>query len=206
MTEKTKRIRFVRLLVVIGLLLVGSIGAFAKSFSWINVNKNQNEEAIVLSDIDYYQERYFEIIKRNDLLFSMENNKTLKKDRKELNNLFKEVKKQITNDQYLKKYNDIKKRYAKCNEITDVGMSDFAQRHYNEVDNLLNEVYKAVKPRTLPQEYKQLAKSEANWLKDVEDYEKVLDSMGYGTIGKLIYYDYQISVKEFRTLLLMLYL
>ena len=203
MTEKRFFLGFISILIVTVLMLTGSISAFAEDISSGNVSKNQK---VTLSVIDDYQGKYFEILKRNNMLLQWENNKILNKDKKDLNKLYKKVEKRISNKYYLKKYKDIKKRYANCNEITDIGMQNFSAENYNEIYNLLNEIYKEVKSKIPSADFENLEKSEADWLKEVEDYEKVLSSMGYGTIGKLTSYDYKINMTEFRTLLLMLYL
>ena len=166
------------------------------------VNKAEN----ILSTVDKYQEKYFTIVKRNDVLLQFEDDKNLNKDRKELNKLFNEVKKKVTNKQYLKQYKEIEKRYSKCNEETTVGINEFMDKYYNEIDGLLNTVYKEVKATIPNDDFKKLVSSEKKWLKEVKDYEKVFDSMGFGTIGTLIYYEHEISMRKFRTLLLMLYL
>ena len=166
-----------------------------------NTNKN------TLYTIDKYQEKYFEIIKRNDILLNFEDDKTLNKDRKELKKLFKKVTKQInSNNKYLKEYNNIEKRYSKCEETTTLGINQFAENNYIEVDDLLNRVYKEVKSKISADDFKQLTASEKEWLKEVNDYKKVFDSLGLGTIGVSTYYGYEIDMREFRTLLLMLYL
>ena len=170
------------------------------------VNKEQSTAAEKLSLINSYQEKYFQIIKRNDVLLNYEDDKTLNKDRKELKKLFSEVKKQIKNKDYLKKHKEIAKRYSKCDELTTTGMNEFEQKYYNEVDALLNTVYKEVQSKISSADFKNLTLSEKKWLKDVEAYKKVFDSKGFGSIGTIIYYDYEINMREFRTLLLMLYL
>ena len=199
-----KRIRFISILVVAVLVLMGNISAFAISLD--NVRKKTKEASQILADINCYQKEYFTIIKRNNMLLQTESNKTLNKDKKDLEKLYKKVKKQINNKDYLKKYNDIQKRYAKCDALTDAGMKEFAFQNYNEADKLLNEVYQKVKLKISQEDFKNLAESESDWLKNVKDYEKDYSSMDYGTIGTLIYYDYQTNMTEFRTLLLMLYL
>lgn len=206
MTEKRKRINFVSILAVAVLMLISSISGFADNISLENAGKSQKESSQILSVIDCYQKDYFSVIKRNDMFLQTEDNKTLNKDRKDLNKLYKKVKKQIKNKDYLKKYNDIQKRYAKCDDETDTGMKEFAFRNYMEADKLLNEVYKEVKSKISQEDFTNLTKSEKDWLKNVKDYENVYSSMDYGTIGTLIYYEYKINMTEFRTLLLMLYL
>ena len=163
-------------------------------------------DAEKLANINKYQEQYFTIVKRNDLFLNIEENNITKKDRKELDKLFKKVKNQINNQAYLKKYNDIEKRYSECSEITTPGMNNFAKNNYNEVDALLNEVYKEVQAKISHDNFKNLTISETKWLKEVEDYEEIFNSKNFGTIRTLIYYDYEINMKNFRTLLLMLYL
>ena len=170
------------------------------------VKKNQKTSADVLSEIDKYQAKYFEIIKRNDLFLQVEETPAIKNDRKELKKLFKEVKKQVKSKDNLKKYKEIEKRYAKCEEETTIGMNEFANNNYKEVDALLNEVYREVKTKISPADFKKLTASEQKWLKEVKNYKKVFDSKGFGTIGTIIYYDYEINMRQFRTLLLMLYL
>ena len=168
--------------------------------------KNQKTSADVLSEIDKYQAKYFEIVKRNDLFLQVEETPAIKNDRKELKKLFKEVKKHVKSKDTLRKYKEIEKRYAKCEEETTVGMNEFANNNYKEVDALLNEVYREVKTKISPADFKKLTASEQKWLKEVNAYKKVFDSKGFGTIGTIIYYDYEISMRQFRTLLLMLYL
>ncbi len=161
----------------------------------------------VLSQIDNYQQRYFTIIKRNDLFVDSE--KDSKQDRKDLDKLYKEVIKQIdSNNIYYKKYKQNEHEYEnpKVELETTVQMDNYAIAHYKKVDSLLNEVYKEVKTKITPQEFEKLKTSEKKWLKEVEDYYEVFESQEFGTIGTVIYYGYQIDMREFRTLLLMLYL
>ena len=168
-------------------------------------NKKHKTSADKLYIIDKYQEKYFEIITRNDVLLKDEDVKELNIDRTELNRLFAEVQNQVKNKKYLKKYNKIQKRYAKCDEITTTGINKCAEKNYNAVDSLLNEVFKKVKSKISSKDYKYLTLSEKEWQKRVDDYQKNFDAMGFGTIGASIYNSYQINMKEFRTLLLMLY-
>ena len=66
----------------------------------------------------------------------------------------------------------------------------------------LNQAVKAIIP---PEDFKQLITSELKWLKEVEDYYKVYEQQGFGTIGPLIHLGYECDMRNFRTLLLMLY-
>ena len=167
-------------------------------------NLNTNSDKLLL--IDKYQAEYFRIIKRNNVLLNLEEDKALNKDRKELKKLYKEVKKQISNKTYLKEYSKIERKFSKCDDMTDIGMKEFSINNYNEIEDLLNKVYKEVKSKIPSEDFKNLTMSEQNWIKEVKNYEKIYNSMDYGTIGTVIYYDYQINMRNFRTLLLMLYL
>ena len=169
-------------------------------------NKNLKTSDEKLALIDNYQKKYFEIVKRNDVLLNIEENDAVKKDNKELKKLFAQVKKQIKNKKYLNKYKDIEKRFSECEEETTIGMNEFAENNYKAVDDLLNEVYKEVQSKISPEDFKKLAQSENEWLNEVEAYEKVFNSKGFGTIGTIVYYGYEIDMRSFRTLLLMLYL
>ena len=159
-----------------------------------------------LNLIDNYQQKYFNIIKRNDVLLRMEDDDNLATDRKELDDLFAEVENQITNDCYLKKYKKIQKRYSECPGITTPEINKCAEKNYKAISTLLNNVYNKAEMKLKFTESKQLAHSEILWEKEVEAYKQIYDSMGFGTIGTSIYYGYETNMKEFRTLLLMLYL
>ena len=84
MTETRIKFGFIGILIVAALLLTGSINAFAS-------NKNQEDTSKILSAIDSYQENYFTIIKRNDVLLDWEDSSKLNKDRRELKKLFNKV-------------------------------------------------------------------------------------------------------------------
>ena len=156
--------------------------------------------------IDEYQAKYFRIIRRNDFLLKFESDPDCERDREELQQLFQEVKNRITNTYYLNKYNEIEERFSHNPGETTVDMNIFASQNYDAVDELLNEVYQAVKKKIPADDFKNLINSEVKWLKDVEGYKKIYDSQGFGTIGTLVYFDYEINMRNFRTLLLMLYL
>ena len=195
--------------VIFGLIVFNAPIASAKNiykqhFSILNKSTKSNSDKLSL--IDKYQEQYFVIIKRNNVLLNSEDDKNLNNDRRELKKLYKNVKKQISNKIYLERYKEIEKKYSKCNEITTTGINDFAENNYKEVDALLNNVYKEVKINLSPEDFKKLDASQQQWLKETENYEKAYNAMDFGTIGTAIYYDYQTNIKSFRTLLLMLYL
>lgn len=156
--------------------------------------------------ISGYQEKYFEIINRNNVLLNNDDSEDLTNDRKELDGLFNEIKARITNERFLKKYNKIQKRFANCDAITTTGINECANKNYDAIYDLLNNVYKKVESKLSFEESKKLALSQIEWEKMVDDYQNVYNSMNFGTIGTSIYYSYKINMIEFRTLLLMLYL
>ena len=212
MSGKRTLVLGVVLTVIVAVMLINSNFVSARNVNnppaqqTQTVKNNPKTSAVVLSQIDKYQAKYFEIVKRNDLFLQVEETSAIKNDRKELKKLFKEVKKQVKSKDNLKKYKEIEKRYTKCEEETTVGMNEFANNNYKEVDALLNEVYREVKTKISPADFKKLTASEQKWLKEVNSYKKVFDLKGFGTIGTIIYYDYEINMRQFRTLLLMLYL
>ena len=198
------------LIIAVAIVFVNTTYVSAKKLSSEkqieNVNKKQLTDAQKLALIDKYQKKYFTIVKRNNFLLRIEDSALTDKDRKELKKLFAEVESQITDKKDLKKYKKIEKKYSVCKEETTVGMNEFADNNYKEVDDLLNAVYNKVQKNISPEDFKQLTESEIKWVKEVEDYEKVYNSMKFGTIGTIIYYGYEINMRKFRTLLLMLYL
>lgn len=168
---------------------------------WADLNKTPAE---TLAKIDELQAKYFEIIKRNNLLLQ---GGTPTEDRIELDRLFDYVKRKIDkNNYYLKKYKLIEEEYAINPGMTQGDMNDFAREHYRVVDDLLNETYRAVKAKIPPEDFKDLIKSELRWLKEVQDYYKVFQAWGYGSMGPMVNFGYECDMRNFRTLLLMLYL
>ena len=136
----------------------------------------------VLDKINTYQKRYFEIVKRHDALLDLANSEESKKDLSELKVLFEEVKKEIPSDlEYIKKYDKIKKDYKNNTGNTTLEMNEFVSREYKAFDALLNETYKAVQQNISPDEFEKLKESQRQWLKDVEDYNKVFEAKKFGT-------------------------
>lgn len=191
-------------------LIIGSLVVFALLVCAFFVFKFYSENTVVvrlLTQIDNYQSRYFEIIKRNNFLIEFDVD--TKKDKKDLEKLYLEVEKRIdANNEYLKKYyqneNDFKNSPIELE--TTAQMNKYAYEGYKKVDELLNEVYQEVRKKISSEEFEELKISQRNWLQEVEDYGEVFDAQGFGTIGTVIYYDYQMDMRKFRTLLLMLYL
>lgn len=160
----------------------------------------------ILSLIDSYQSRYFEIIRRNDVLLDVYGQNSTAEDLEALEGIYREVTSKISNQDYLAKYDAIEEQFANNTGETTVGMNEFASQHYDAIDGLLNEVYQQIK-RKIPQEdFKKLTTSEIKWIKDVGNYESVFESQGFGSNGTVIKLNYEINMRGFRTLLLMLYL
>jgi len=176
-----------------------------KEIAPLEAQKESNAE--ILDMINGFQKQYFEIVKRHDFFFAIETNEEVEKDSKELAQLFKEVKNKINPDnEFFVKYNEINKKFDQNTGETTVEMNEFAHNHYEAVDGLLNDVYQAVKAKLSQEDYKNLKISQKKWLKEVYDYNDVFEAQGYGTIGTIIKFDYEINMRSFRTLLLMLYL
>lgn len=212
----TKNVNSLQTIIII-LLVLWALGLI--TFAMLKHDKAQNttsaetkQEHVIktpaqtLQQIDELQARYFNIIKRNDVLLQIQDSDEYQQDRKDLNNLFKEVEQKIDkNNYYLQKYYKIKEQYAVNTGNTQSDMNTFASNEYEAVDGLLNETYQAVKAKIPPEDFKQLITSELKWLKEVEDYYKVYEQQGFGTIGSLIHSEYECNMRNFRTLLLMLY-
>lgn len=177
-----------------------------KQIKITNTKSATDTEKLML--IDKYQKKYFEIIKRNDVLLFFEDVPELNNDRKDLKKLFAEVTRKVKNKSYLKEYKQIEKKYSQCDcyDATTTCINEFAENHNKEADALLNTVYKEVQAKISPEDFKKLAERENKWLKEVENYEKSYNAMEFGSLGTSAYYDYQTDMKNFRTLLLMLFL
>lgn len=186
--------------------ILGNTNSFVSAKSTYSNLQQYEYTADTITLIDKYQEKYFEIIKRHNILLQCDNLEDTEKDTKELEALFTRVKSQITNKKYLKKYNKIQKQFAECDADTTIDINAFSENNYKAIDELLNIVYKQAQSKIDPDDLKELESSQSKWEQEVADYQKVFDAMGFGTIGASTYYSYMTNMKEFRTLLLMLYL
>jgi len=161
----------------------------------------------ILDEINSYQAKYWEIVKRHDTLLMTWSDDDKEKDREELDRLFKEVINNIdSNNEYLEKYNEVEKEFENNSGETTVEMNEFASRYYEAVDKLLNDTYKAVKTKLNEEDFEQLKLTQRKWLKEVQAYYSVFEEQEFGTIRTIIHLDYEINMRNFRTLLLMLYL
>lgn len=212
-SKKSKLFGFAKRILILTVVCVFAVSCGQASenvSSESNQSKAENQNIKPLSKkidkINKYQQSYFEVVYRNDVLLKISDSEELYTDRKDLDNLFSEVEKQITNERYLNKYKRIQKRYSNCDAITTIGINNCAEQNYNEINNFLDKVYKKSKSKASSKERKELILSQDKWAREVRDYKNTYDSMGFGTIGTSIYYSYEINMREFRTLLLMLYL
>lgn len=193
------------LIVVMGLSfnITHSYVSAKTTSSKVQTNKSVKNRVALINE---YQKKYFEIIKRNNVLLGCDDEELASKDMKELEDLFAEVEGQITNKTYLNKYKKIQKKYAECDGDTTIDINAFAEKNYNEIDKLLNTVYKKAKSKAVSGDLSKLYSSQSKWSKEVKNYKKVYNSKKFGTIGTSTYYSYMTNMEEFRTLLLMLYL
>lgn len=208
--------------VLVSLIFIAlAIGIFHKKF-YTDISIENNNEKIeqqekpisnenltnseILNVINDYQDKYFKIIKRHDVLLQLDQDDDCERDMEELKALFEEVKSKINNNEFLTKYNTIEEKFKECDGETTDEMNDFAKQEYDAVDKLLNDVYKVVKAKLNADDFEQLKLSEIKWLKEVEAYYSVFEEQGFGTIRTIVYFDYEVNMRKFRTLLLMLYL
>lgn len=177
-------------------------------------NKIENKDIIydlqtpskVLAKIDLLQAQYFSIIKRNDAFLKIYDCDACAEDMEDLNKLFLEVRNNIDKDNYyLKKYDEIENSYSSSDLETTAEINNFMMEYYEAVDKLLNETYQAVRIKIPREDFKNLIASELKWLKDVEQYHKVFEQQEYGSSRTWVNLRYEINMRQFRTLLLMLY-
>ena len=177
-------------------------------------NKIENKDIIydlqtpskVLAKIDLLQAQYFSIIKRNDAFLKIYDCDACAEDMEDLNKLFSEVRNNIDKDNYyLKKYDEIENSYSSSDLETTAEINNFMMENYEAVDKLLNETYQAVRTKIPREDFKDLITSELKWLKDVEQYHTVFEQQEYGSIRTWVNLRYEINMRQFRTLLLMLY-
>ena len=170
------------------------------------VSQGQDSKNNILSEINKYQAKYFEIIKRHDALLQVMSNDDADRDLDELDNLFAEIKTKIGSNYYLDEYNKIETDFENNAGETTLEIDEYTKQHYDAVDKLLNDVYKEVKTKISESDFEQLKSSQIQWLKDVDAYKTVFEQQGLGSVGNFVYNNYQINMRNFRTLLLMLYL
>lgn len=207
--NKTKTLKNLRLIfsVLFLVLFIGS-GLFYLFGGSIQkpANYDLSTPSQVLAKIDELQAEYFTLIKRNDVLLVPQAHE-FEEDQEELDTLFDRVKNNIDHkNPYYQEYLNIEQEYANNDGETTQEVNYFAQRHYDAVDKLLNETYQAVRAKIPQEDFKQLIQSELAWLREVEAYHKVYEQQENGTIRTLMNYNYEINMRNFRTLLLMLYL
>ena len=196
-----------KILLIVLILLFAVVGVIVSFFFLTNNKQNLQTQDDKLQTIDAYQERYFEIIKRHDALLTMEMSDEVKEDYVELKSLFAEVKGKVNLDcPFLSEYEKLKFQFMNNSGQNTYEMNEFASKKFDAFDKLLNETYKAVKEKLSEEDFDKLRQSQRAWLKEVEDYNSVFVSKGFGTIGALVKYDYETNMRCFRTLLIMMYL
>ena len=212
MNKKTKIAIVAALCFVITAILISCFILYCKNNN-CKINKQTNifqslqNNDDTLNKINDFQKRYFEIIKRNDAFLNMQGNSDTKKDLQELKSLFDEIKNNIDKDiNFYKQYENIVTNYRQNTGNTTLEMNQFASSKYKAIDKLLNNIYQELKIELSKEEFEKLKLSQRQWLKDVQDYNKVFEAKKFGTIATLVKLDYETNMCSFRSLLLMLYL
>ena len=199
----------IKIVIIIGICLISFLAfAFIKNY---NSNSNGTDQSVkissdiediykadknlssseILKQIDVYQEKYFNIIKRNDYFIKNNTLITENIDKKELNALFNEVRNNLNKkNPYLEKLNIIDSYYENLNCLNsnnfpwssivkkqensnDLTFAEIESGYYNEkVDKLLNEVYQKIRTVISKEDFEQLKQSEIKWLKDIDQYQK----------------------------------
>jgi len=204
---KKTGIKLIIIVCLISFFMISAIALYIIPKKETLQNKIQTNHIGILNEINTYQDKYFKIIKRNNALLDLENRPEVISDLKELKLLFIEIKNKIDKDsKYLFEYEKIKNTYKQNNGSNTFEINEFAKRKFEAYDKLLNDTYKEIQNKLSKDDFEKLRISQIAWLKEVENYKKVFDSKGFGTIGTVIKYDYETNMRAFRTLLLMLYL
>lgn len=185
-----------------------------ESFVSTNIPENKNEIPQIkeynkiFDDVERYQAKYWEIIKRHDILLQVaEFDDYYYNDLAELNALFVVMEDKINyNNKYLTQLREVDEKYKNNNGETQYEMNMNAGAYNEAVDAVLNELYQDIR-KTIPAiDFEKLKQSEIKWLKDIKDYEKVYYSEDRGSMGGMTYANMLANMRKFRTLLLIPYL
>ena len=229
----------IKIVIIIGICLISFLAfAFIKNY---NSNSNGTDQSVkissdiediykadknlsfseILKQIDAYQEKYFNIIKKNDFFIKNNNSLIENQDKRELDTLFKEVQNNLNkNNPYLEKLNNIDSNYEnkyfldsnnspwtkiiKNKKNTDLSFFESNSNYYNkEVDKLLNEVYQKIRITIPREDFEQLKQSEIKWLKNIDQYHKYCVE---NTQSCKMKDWYLCNMRRFRILLLLQYL
>lgn len=163
-----------------------------------NSNKTQIKTSSYsekLKQLEYYQAKYWQTVKSNNILFT-------NGDKKVLNDLFTSARNNVDkNNQYYKQLVIIENQFKNINKDNPL-VSDY----HNKTDKLLNDVYKEIKLTTPEADFYNLKLSERKWLKDIENYKTNIINKGISSAdSKKMTYAIA-NMKHFRTLLLISYL
>ena len=103
------------------------------------------------------------------------------------------------------------KQYRECDGMTTNDMMYAASQTYKAIDKLLNEVYQEVRSIIPAEDFENLKQSEIRWIKDIDKYHKKATSEDgefmYGSYGSHAgIMNAEVDMRQFRTMLLLLYL
>lgn len=153
-----------------------------------------------------YQERYWDIVRRNDFLFNpWEPTAEQKKDYSDYLQLVDELRSKIRkNNAYLKKRDEIMSSHGKNMEIayTQTAMNMVKKAEFDDMEKLLNDVYQELKLSLNQKDFETLRNDQQRWRESLQDYQKKIINYGYGTIGPLMYADISDFIEYVRLLLL----
>ena len=210
--ELKRNCKKIVLIVIIFILALASIGGI---YYVCNNKINKNSANIVqkrtakeiLAEINELQEYYFKIIKNNHILLQINtSDEKFEQDFLELDDLTRGFTERFDdNNEFLRRYQEISANFSENTGETTYEMIEFEAEHYKAIDKLLNDVYKELKTKLSQEDFEQLKLSQRAWLKEVLDYEKIYKEQEFGSIGPIIKYGYEIDMRSFRILLLLLY-
>lgn len=169
------------------------------------MNDDLNKYEDLLSQINLYQEKFFDLRKLEETSIS--------EARLQISNLFAEVESKIQqNNEYYQKYIKIEPDLIKDNygyqDVPDdfypnpVAVFDIQYRMYDE---LLNDLYSNIETQISAEDFSKLKESEIQWVKEKENFLKTVIPFS-GDLSYPIVGEFKVEVTKFRCLLLMLYL
>ncbi len=202
-----KTLIFVVIITFCSLLFVGTLLSKNNSITE-DLKQVKKSYEYIYENMEFYQAKYWEIIKRHDILLQVaEFDDYYYNDLAELNALFVVMEDKINyNNKYLTQLREVDEKYKNNNGETQYEMNMNAGAYNEAVDAVLNELYQDIR-KTIPAiDFEKLKQSEIKWLKDIKDYEKVYYSEDRGSMGGMTYANMLANMRKFRTLLLIPYL
>lgn len=162
---------------------------------------------LILKEIDEYQKRYFEIIKRHDYMIFRDVIGEYEKDFADLSSLNQEISEKIgKNNPLLRELQNIPNRLDDEKNTTSSDLAVAAGDYAEKVRAFLDNIYEKLRMKLTSEDFELLRKSEENWNQDFKSYLKraFLDNEQLGSIAGLQIGTCISNIRYFRATLLIL--